>query len=82
MGEEEVVVEKNKEGNENMATKPKTRSPLIRKGVRVYKACGLGELVRRLRNIASRKESWCIVSFTVTGEVFKINGGGEIKQCY
>lgn len=50
--------------------------------VRGVKPYGLGELIRRLRNwYAAREDSWQMVYFVVTGEVFEIDSEGRWKLC-
>jgi len=45
---------------------------------KVVQECG--ELLRRLRNVASREESWCIVLFVETGEAFELMDG-RLRRC-
>jgi len=61
-----------------MTAKVNSRPPVLLSGAKAYKPYGLGALVRRLRQwvAMSSEESWCMVHFTLTGEVFEIDGRG------
>ena len=56
-------------------------SPGIRLSGKVYKVVQeCGELLRRLRNVASREESWSIVLYAATGEAFELQDG-RLRRC-
>jgi len=65
-----------------MTAKVQTLPPYNIKGVRVFKGFGrrLSKLAARLLRMAGSEESYSIVVFTVTGEVFELQDGG-LRRC-
>jgi len=66
-----------------MTAKVQTLPPHNIKGVRVFKGLGrrFGKLAARLLRMAGSEESWSIVVFTMTGEVFEMDNKGVRTRC-
>ena len=65
-----------------MTAKVQTLPPIYTLGVRVFKGFvhKLSKLAVRLLRMAGSEESYSIVVFTVTGEVFELQDGG-LRRC-
>jgi len=66
-----------------MTAKVQTLPPIYTLGVRVFKGFGrrLSKLAARLLRMAGSEESWNIVVFTMTGEVFEMDNKGVRTRC-
>ena len=73
---------KRKMEGRSMTAKVQTLPPIYTLGVRVFKGFGrrLSKLAARLLRMAGSEESYSIVVFTVTGEVFELQDGG-LRRC-